>query len=110
MLAIIGIMISVVVFPMIGIHKEVGAGKQAGYISAVEKSGLFWKTGTAYVKPELSSTQEDVYCVDDDEVYAQLEKAAADRTRVEVSHISWLSAGITHCNGEPAVIKSVKNL
>lgn len=90
--------------PVNGIHYQTGSGKQTGYVSAVERSGLFWKTGTVYIKPTLESTQEDVYCVTNDAVLEQLSQASADKVNVTVSHISWLSSGAKYCNGESAVI------
>jgi hypothetical protein len=91
---------------IVGVPIENGTGKQTGYVSAVEKSGLFFKTGTAYIKPELSSTQEDKYCVIDDAVYTELETASRGKTRVEVSHYSLVAPGIKNCAGENAIIKS----
>lgn len=53
---------------------NISSGSHNGYITAVEKSGLIWKTGTVYIKTELSSTQEDFYCVEDENVYNDLVK------------------------------------
>ena len=44
------------------------------YITALEKTGLFFKTGTAYVKTENESSQEDDYCVIDENIYQQLKE------------------------------------
>ena len=90
--------------PVNGINIQTGSGNQTGYISAVEKSGLFWKTGTVYVKPTLESTQEDIYCVTDESVLEKLTEVSNKKINVTVSHISWLSAGAKNCNGESAVI------
>ena len=100
----------IIYVPIFGFHYETGRGTQVGYISAVEKSGIFFKTGTAYIKPELESTQEDNYCVVDEAVYQELAEMARNKQRVEVSHMSWFSAGITNCNAEGAIIEKVTTL
>ena len=38
-------------------------GEHTGFVTAVEKNGAFWKTGRVYIKSDLSSSQEDIYCV-----------------------------------------------
>lgn len=116
LLGIIGGMVGLLVLyfivfvPIFGLHYNTGKGTQAGYVSAVEKGGIIFKTGTAYIKPTLESTQEDDYCVIDDAVYAQLQEASTNKKRVEVSHFSWFSSGIANCNAEGAIISAVKVL
>ena len=100
----------VVWVPIFGFHFETGKGTQVGYVSAVEKSGVFFKTGTAYIKPTLESTQEDNYCVVDEAVYTKLTEMARNKQRVEVSHLSWFSSGLTNCNAEGAIITAVNPL
>lgn len=99
-----------IVLPIFGWHYETGRGSQVGYVSAIEKSGVFFKTGTVYIKPELESTQEDDYCVVDDMLYLELGEMARNKQRVEVSHFSWLSSGVANCNAEGAVIYEVKSI
>lgn len=96
--------------PFFGIPFPTGSGVQAGYVSAIEKQGVFFKTGRVYIKPDLSSTQEDIYCVTDEGVYRQLETASLLQERVEVRHNSVLVAGVTSCEGESAIITSVNPL
>lgn len=93
--------------PVNGLHYQIGNGEQTGYVSAVEKTGLIWKTGTAYIKPTLESTQEDVYCVANDELLEQLKTISNEKTNVTVQYISWFASGAKHCNGESAVIIEV---
>lgn len=113
MLAIFGLLtglvltIAVIAVPFIGINYPTGSGTQVGYVSAIEKTGIIWKTGRAYIKSDLSSTQEDLYCVMDDKVYDSLREASLTKTRVELSHNSVLVAGITDCEGESAIIQDV---
>lgn len=107
---VVGFILFVFVFPFTGLHIDTGSGKQVGYVSATEKSGVIWKTGTAYIKPTLESTQEDVYCVISDEVLNQLQQASVSKERVEIEHYSVMVAGIKNCSGEGAIIKSVKSV
>ena len=95
-----------VILPVVGLHVNTGEGSQVGYVSAVEKSGLIFKTGRAYIKPTFDSTQEDIYCVVDDSVLNKLKDASVSKSRVEIKHISWLAPGIQSCGDEAAVIKS----
>lgn len=96
------------VLPFIGVHINTGGGQHTGYVTAVEKTGLFWKTGRVYIKTDLSSSQEDIYCVIDEKVYTEIEVLSKNKEQVTVSHISYLSAGITNCDGEDAIITEIK--
>jgi hypothetical protein len=96
-----------VYLPIHGIHWNTGNGEQTGYVSAVEKTGLFWKTGRVYIKPTLESTQEDVYCVVDEEVFNKLKEVSVNKTSVTVKHKSFFSAGSMNCEGETAIIVEV---
>lgn len=96
------------VVSIVGWHHETGAGSQVGYVSAVEKEGFFFKTGRAYIKPTLESTQEDTYCVIDEDVYLDLKARSVSKERIEVSHVSYAANGVTKCAGENAVITAVK--
>lgn len=102
------IIIVFAVLPFIGIHINTGRGSHTGYITAVEKGGVIWKTGRAYIKTDLSSSQEDMYCVVDDSVYSTLEQKSVNKEKVTIKHFSWLSAGIRNCEGEDAVIYQVE--
>jgi hypothetical protein len=109
-IVVLSILWLVVYVPIFGFHWNTGEGSQVGYVSAVEKGGIFFKTGTAYIKPTLESTQEDDYCITDENVFAQLKEASLNKKRVEVSHFSWFSSGIKNCNAEGAIISAVKVL
>lgn len=104
----VAIIWAVFILPFTGLHIDTGSGEHTGYITAVERNGLIWKTGTAYIKTDVSSSQEDLYCVIDPEVYAKLEELSRTQSKVTVKYHSWLVAGITNCNGEGAIINSVK--
>lgn len=87
-----------------GWHHQTGQGEHTGYITAVEKSGIFWKTYTAYVKTDLSSSQEDRYCVMDEEVATYLMGLAKERKQATFSYIEYFESGLKYCAGESAII------
>lgn len=102
-----------IVSPVIGIfglHVETGSGHHTGYVTAVQKNGVFFKTGRAYIKTDLSSSQEDLYCVTDDAVFTELERYAKEKKQVDLSYFSWFSAGVTNCAGEGEIINAVTPL
>lgn len=90
-----------------GWHLQTSEGDHTGYITAVERTGIFFKTDTAYVKTDPQSSQEDAYCVVDPKVFDQLKAASQTKENVTVSFISWFAAGIKNCKGEDAVITAV---
>lgn len=100
----------VIIVPIFGLHINTGSGTHVGFITATETGGLIWKTGTAYVKTDVQSSQEDTYCVIDSAVLDQLKEASVLKEKVQINYISYLSAGIIHCNGEGAIITSVSPL
>lgn len=91
-----------------GWHLNTGSGEHTGYITAVEKSGVFWKTGTAYIKTDVSSSQEDRYCISDPAVYSRLEELSRSQARITVRYVEYLIKGFTVCNGEQAIITEIK--
>ncbi len=104
----VGIPVSLIYVGTWGIHWNAGSGSQTGYVSATEVEGTFIKTNRAYIKPTLESTQEDVYCVIDPDVYDQLKLAEIQKRSVHVKHYSFFEAGAVYCNGEDAIISSVE--
>lgn len=104
-LIIVLIVIGVILYlPIFGWHKETADGKHTGYITSVERTGIFFKTFRVYLKTDPQSSQEDSYCVVDPKVYSQLEQLSQQKTQVTVSYFSWLVSGMKNCGGESAVI------
>lgn len=95
-------------FVINGWHYQTGNGTHVGFVTAVEKNGVIFKTGTAYVKTDLSSSQEDQYCVVDASVYDKLVSFSQSRSHVVLKYVSWLSAGVKYCGNEEAVIIDVQ--
>lgn len=90
-----------------GIHINTGDGEHTGFITAVEKNGLIWKTNTAYIKTDTQSSQEDRYCVIDSGVAQTLKILSSAKEHVTIQYMSYLLPGITECNGEDAIITGV---
>lgn len=97
-------------FFIIGLHIDTGSGSQVGFVSATEKEGIIFKTGRAYIKPTLESTQEDIYCVTNADVLKKLEEASVLKSKVKVNYFSWFASGVVNCQGEDAVIKDFETL
>lgn len=91
-----------------GIHYETGKGEHTGYVTAVERNGLIWKTGRAYIKSDTSSSQEDIYCVTDNNIYARLEELSKDKTKVTIQYNDYFVKGLKECGDEQAIIYGVK--
>lgn len=82
--------------------------EHTGYVTAVEKNGLIWKTGRAYIKTELSSSQEDFYCVDDEDLYDKLKEKAASKENITVIYKSEVITSFTRCGSEADIITGIK--
>mgnify|MGYP001578806153 CR=1 FL=1 len=107
-IALLGVgLLGSIVIGFTGLHYETSRGEHTGYITAVEKTGVFFKTGRAYLKTDTQSSQEDAYCVVDEKVYQQLQELSVNRKNVSVKYFSWLSLGVKNCEGEDAVIYEV---
>ncbi len=107
-LAFLGLFLWLILWvPLAGFHYETGRGEHTGYITAIERTGIIFKTGTAYIKTDTQSSQEDSYCVIDPEIYSQLQQYSTSKTHVNAYFLSWLSAGIKNCSGEDQIIYKV---
>jgi hypothetical protein len=95
---------AILYLPIFGWHKETADGEHTGYITSVERTGLFFKTFRVYLKTDPQSSQEDSYCVVDPNIYSQLERFSQQKTQVTVSYFSWIISGIKNCGGEDGVI------
>jgi hypothetical protein len=82
-------------------------GSHTGYITAVEKNGVIWKTGRAYVKTDLSSSQEDMYCVKDQRIYDELVKAQINKEKITIKFNAPLIVPNWDCGGENAIIYDI---
>ena len=106
----LGVLWLVIWVPLFGLHYETSRGEHTGYVTAVERSGIFFKTGTAYLKTDTQSSQEDRYCFIDKEVEKQLQEYSTKKVHVNVYFFGWFSAGISNCSGEGEIIYKVEPL
>lgn len=111
----IGVIIAIVLawfilwkLPVDGIHYVTGSGEHTGYVTAVEKTGLIFKTYTAYVKSDVSSSQEDLYCVIGEDVVNKLKENSENKTKTTLKYIEYLGAGFKNCNAEASIIVGIK--
>lgn len=109
-IVVLAVAYAILVLPFTGIHVITGGGDHTGYITSVERTGLFFKTGTAYLKTSVQSTQEDAYCVTDNSVYNQLQQDTVSGVQVNVHFHSYFVASVKECSGEDAIIDSVQTL
>lgn len=105
-LGIVGV-IAAIWLTFTGIHINTGEGEHTGFITAVEKNGLIFKTHTAYIKTDTSSSQEDLYCVIDPAVAQTLKILSSAKEHVTIQYMSYLLPAIDECNGESAIITGV---
>ena len=80
-------------------------GKHTGYVTAVEfNENILWDSNIVYFKTDTESTQEDVYCVNDKTVKAQLDELAKQKAHItiEYKHPFWFWRSL--CNGGESVI------
>lgn len=110
-LVILGVILTIYfifVFPFVSWTYQTSYGEHTGYVTAVEKNGIFWKTGTAYIKSDTQSSQEDQYCVMNQDVYNDLVSASETKSHVTVEYTDWLHKAVQVCDGESAIITSVR--
>lgn len=107
-LIVMGMFVLVPVIAFTGLHVSTGSGEHTGYVTAIEKRGVIWKTWRAYVKTDTASSQEDSYCVMDGEVVEALKKASEEKQKVTLKYHSFISAGLTNCEREGDIIGGVK--
>lgn len=79
-----------------GWHLQIGNGTHTVIVTAVETSGVFFKTNQIYVKTDATSSTEEVYCTDKSNVEA-LRNAQESQKKISISYVSYLSNGISNC-------------
>jgi hypothetical protein len=97
--------------PVNGWHLQTSKGEQTGFVTAVETNGVFFKTPRVYIKSELSSSQEEAFCVAADQAtITRLEEAARTQERLTLEFVDWFMRGAKYCGGveEIGVVKSIK--
>lgn len=93
---IIGIALSAFLFQGLFINwgewHETGEGTHVGYVTAVGKHGLLWRTWDVHFKTDAESTQENEYCVRPAQagLIEDLRQASDANARVEIHYKSYL--------------------
>jgi len=82
-------------------------GHHTGTVTAVETNGMIWKTDRVYFKSDAQSSQEDVYCIIDDNIKRQLEEFAKKKATVTITYDDYLIKGWNYCDGELGIITGV---
>ncbi len=85
------------------------SGTHTGVVTAVEyNSNLIWDANLVYFKTVRESSQEDVYCVNDEKLKTKLIEYQKNKSEVTIyfenDFIMWKS----DCNGGLSVIKAVE--
>ncbi|MGA2130660.1 MAG: hypothetical protein ABSG05_03565 [Candidatus Pacearchaeota archaeon] len=88
-------------------YKTVVNGTHTGIITAVETTGIFFKTVTVYVKTSAFSSQEDQYCLKNQSLIPMLQQYETSAENVTVTFDSYLWNGYLHCGDESAVVTGV---
>ena len=91
-----------------GTISHIGAtnsGQHTGYVTAIEKEGIFWKTWRVYIKTDPQSSQEDKYCVEDESLISKLQKMQENRQLVTLDYSSPSIVWAWQCGKEPSIIQ-----
>jgi len=88
--------------------KTTEAGEHTGIITAVEKSGLIWKTWKIYFKTDTQSSQEDEYCVINEGLIPVFKELGESKAKVTILFDDYLFVGYGLCDGESAIITGAK--
>ena len=107
---IIVVLILTIVSASLGCIETVSDGEHNGQITAIQKDGVIWKTYGVYVKSDVSSSQEEKYCLEDSSLIPKIEQASKDRLRVTILYKDELFVPPWRCGISPAgIITDVKS-
>lgn len=88
-------------------YKTLEDGTHTGQVTAIEKEGIIWKTYNVYFKSDAQSSQEDTYCVIDENVKNDLIKYQESKTTITIMFEDYFIVGYPLC-GETPIIVGVK--
>jgi len=103
-LGIIGIVLFLVLAPFVHLS-SLGSGNHSGYVTAVDQRGYIFRNYTVYFKTDNSSSQEDVYCVRENETAKAdaLRVASKNRQRVTLNYRGVRGFGLGLCDNAEVV-------
>lgn len=99
---------SVAVFLLLTSLRSSADGQHTGYITAEEKSGMFWQTEKFFFKTDTMSSQEDIYCVKNDTLYAEAAKYVDNKTHVTIFYSNGLWLPLWQCNGGDTIVYRIE--
>jgi len=105
------VVLSLVTGPLFtGIHIKSGEGQYVGYVTAVEKSGVWFQGWEVYLKTDLASSNEDHACIDrnNPELIEKLKQAQVDKKNMTLEYESMMMYGLGECPGSSWMIKNVR--
>lgn len=85
-------------------------GEHTGQVTAVEDSGLFFKTTTVYFKSDAQSSQEDSYCLIDKSLSDSLVRYSKNKTQVTIHYMDYFAKSVMECGGESDIIIGVESI
>ena len=84
------------------------SGTQTGIVTALEYNhGLFFSSRLAYVKTDARSSQEDVYCINDPDLFMSLKSYQQNQTRITFEYRNSYVLWRWECDGGESIIRSV---
>jgi hypothetical protein len=110
---IIGLLLNLLwIIPIFtGVDVKNNEGQYKGYVIAVERNGAFFVGYNAYLKTDLTSSNEDVACIDRDnkELIEELKKAQENKENIVVEYEGVWQYKIGECpNSSFKIIRIVK--
>ena len=87
--------------------KTTSNGEHTGTVTAVETDGMIWHRNIVYFKTDVSSSQEDVYCVETKELRDKLAQYARDKTEITITYDDYFLIGYGLCDGQSGLITGV---
>jgi hypothetical protein len=71
-----------------------------GIVTAIETTGIIFKTTTVYIKTDSMSSQEDSYCLIDQSLIDKLRTYEESKEKITITYNNYLLQGLKNCNGE----------
>ena len=93
-----------------GVNIQNNEGQYKGYITAIEKNGAFFKGYNAYLKTDLTSSNEDKVCVnrDDKKLIERLKIAQENKELILIEYVGVIQYPIGACPNSDWMIINVK--
>lgn len=85
-------------------------GSHTGQVTAIEKTGAIWPTWDIHFKTDISSSQEDHYCITDDILIQPLKKASENRQRVTLYYHDEAIIAPWRCGSASGIVDTVDYL